>query len=195
MITHLRGKIIEKNKSNLIVDCWGVGYKINISLYTYYLLKNEEKEVLIYTYLFIRENQQILYGFFDKKERKIFLYLISVNGVGPNLAILLLSSLTPYEIEKSIYEENIITFKNVKGIGNKIAQKIVIELKDKINKYYKAEKEKKILNDHVKKEALNALNVLGFYSKESKQLLDNIFIENPNFSVENLVKEFLKKKK
>ncbi|ACY40376.1 Holliday junction DNA helicase RuvA [Blattabacterium sp. (Blattella germanica) str. Bge] len=195
MITHLRGKLIEKNQSYLIIDCHGVGYHIHISLYTHSsLLEEEGKDICIHTYLFIKDNQHVLYGFFDKIERKIFSYLISVNGIGPSSAIMLLSSLTPYEIEKSISKEDIKAFDKVKGIGTKTAQRIIIELKDKFTKeiFYK-----KVKNENtpysIKKEALSALSVLGFSTKESKKILDDILNEHPEFSVENLIKESLKK--
>ncbi|QIK16726.1 Holliday junction branch migration protein RuvA [Blattabacterium sp. DPU] len=199
MITHLRGKLIEKNQSYLIIDCHGIGYHIHISSYTYSSLGEKEgKDVYIHTYLFIKENQHVLYGFFDKKERKIFSYLISVNGIGPSSALMLLSSLTPYEIEKSISKEDIKVFKTVKGIGTKTAQRIIIELKDKIIKetIYKKGKNVKLLEKTpylIKKEALNALSVLGFSIQESKKVLDDILDGNPEFSVENLIKESLKK--
>ncbi|WP_185858800.1 Holliday junction branch migration protein RuvA [Blattabacterium cuenoti] len=200
MITHLRGQLIEKNQSYLIIDCHGVGYHIYISSYTYsYLLAEEEgKEIYIHTYLFIKENKYGLYGFFEKIERKIFSYLISVNGIGPNSAIMLLSCLTPYEIEKSIYKEDIQVFKKVKGIGTKTAKRIIIELKDKISKEImnNSKKEKNVKfseKTSVKKEALNALIVLGFSAKESKKVLDDILDKHPEFSIENIIKESLKK--
>lgn len=201
MITHLRGKLIEKNQSYLIIDCHGVGYYIHISSYTYFsLLEKEGKDIFIHTYLFIKENQHVLYGFFDKQERQIFSYLISVNGIGPNSAIMLLSSLTPHEIAKSIYQEDAKVFHKVKGIGTKTAQRIIIELKDKIVKEKeilpKEGKNIKILEnrpDLIKKEALSALSVLGFSTQESKKVLDDILDENPEFSVENIIKESLKK--
>lgn len=199
MITHLRGKLVEKNQSYLIIDCYGIGYHIHISSYTYSsLLEKEGKNIFIHTYLFIKENQHVLYGFFDKKERQIFSYLISVNGIGPSSAIMLLSSLTPYEIEKSISKEDIKVFNKVKGIGTKTAQRIIIELKDKIIKEIIPKKGKniKLLENTpylIKKEALSALSVLGFSLQESKKVLDDILDENPEFSVENLIKESLKK--
>ncbi|WP_185869852.1 Holliday junction branch migration protein RuvA [Blattabacterium cuenoti] len=195
MITHLRGKLIEKNKSYLIIDCHGVGYYIHISSYTYSsLLEEEGKEVYIYTYLFIKENQHVLYGFFEKIERKIFSYLISVNGIGPSSAIMLLSNLTPYEIEKYIFQEDVNVFNKVKGIGKKTAQKIIIELKDKIY-IHKDKKNVKFLEKRIflKKEALSALSVLGFSIKNSNKILDDILDKNTEFSVENLIKESLKK--
>ncbi|WP_185870729.1 Holliday junction branch migration protein RuvA [Blattabacterium cuenoti] len=201
MITHLIGKLIEKNQSYLIIDCHGIGYYIHISSYTYSSLleKKEGKKIHIYTYLFIKENQHVLYGFFDKIERKIFSCLISVNGIGPNSAVILLSSLTPYEIEKSIYQEDIETFNRVKGIGIKTAKRIIIELKDKISKVFFPKKKtgknnvKENFPNIIKKEALSALNVLGFSPKESNKVLDEILEKHPEFSVETLIKESLKK--
>ncbi|WP_341651698.1 Holliday junction branch migration protein RuvA [Blattabacterium cuenoti] len=199
MITHLRGKLVEKTKSYLVIDCHGVGYHIHISSYTYSsLLEKEGKYICIHTYLFIKENKHVLYGFLDKKERKIFSYLISVNGIGPSSAIMLLSSMTPYEIEKSISKEDIKVLNKVKGIGTKTAQRIIIELKDKIIKGIipKKEKDVKLLENTpylIKKEALSALSILGFSPQKSKKVLDDIFEKNPEFSVENLIKESLKK--
>ncbi|WP_185855035.1 Holliday junction branch migration protein RuvA [Blattabacterium cuenoti] len=201
MITHLRGKLIEKNRSYLIIDCNGVGYYLHISLYTYSsLLEEEGKEISIYTYLFIKENQHVLYGFFERIERKIFSHLISVNGIGPSSAITILSSLTPHEIKESISREDIEVFNQVKGIGIKTAQRIIIELKDKISIIPSTiSKKGKNVNFFdktpifIKKEALSALIVLGFSPKESKKVLEDILDKNPEFTVENLIKESLKK--
>lgn len=201
MITHLRGKLIEKNQSSLIIDCNGVGYYLHISSYTYSsLLEEEGKEISIYTYLFIKDNQHVLYGFFERIERKIFSHLISVNGIGPSSAITLLSSLTPHEIEESISREDIEVFNQVKGIGKKTAQRIIIELKDKISIIPSTiPKKGKNVNFFdktpifIKKEALSALIVLGFSPKESKKVLEDILDKNPEFTVENLIKESLKK--
>ncbi|AWU45422.1 Holliday junction branch migration protein RuvA [Blattabacterium punctulatus] len=199
MITHLRGKFIEKNQSYLIIDCNGIGYYIHISLSTYssFSTKTEGEEIYIYTYLFIKEHQHVLYGFFDRIERKIFSDLISVNGIGPNSAITLLSSLTPYEIEQSIFNEEIEVFKRVKGIGIKTAHRIIIELKDKIGIFSKKEKNVTLFDKNtpsiIKKEALSALIVLGFSTKESKKVLEDILEKNPRFTVENLIKESIKK--
>ncbi|WP_185871318.1 Holliday junction branch migration protein RuvA [Blattabacterium cuenoti] len=196
MITHLRGKLVEKNQSYLIIDCHGVGYYIYISSYTYSSLKKEVGEnIYIYTFLFMKENQKVLYGFFDKKERNIFSYLISVNSIGPSSAITLLSTLTPNKIEESIYKEDIKVFDKVKGIGKKTAQRIILELKDKIIPAEKKQNHVKIIEDVglIKKDALSALIVLGFSVKESEKVLDNILNKHPEFSVENLIKESIKK--
>lgn len=199
MITHLIGKVIEKCQSYLIIDCNGVGYYVNISSYTYsFLLKKKIEKIFtkIYTYLLIREKEHVLYGFFDKKERKVFSYLISINGVGPSLAITMLSSLTPKEIEEYVYKKDYNIFvKKVKGIGKKIAKKIIIELEDKI--FQKKEKisiKEKVFSNNKIKEVISVLNILGFSHKNSKHFLDDIINKYPNYSVEDLVKEFLKKK-
>ncbi|AWU43772.1 Holliday junction branch migration protein RuvA [Blattabacterium sp. (Cryptocercus kyebangensis)] len=199
MITHLRGKLIERDQSYLIIDCNGIGYYIHISSSTYssFLLKKVEEEIYIYTYLFIKENKHVLYGFFDRIERKIFSHLISVNGIGPNSAITLLSSLTPYEIEKSISKEDTEVFKSIKGIGIKTAHRIIIELKDKIGLLSKKGKDVTLFDKNtpsiIKKEALRALIVLGFSPKESKKVLEDLLEKNPKFTVENLIKDSLKK--
>ncbi|WP_185874074.1 Holliday junction branch migration protein RuvA [Blattabacterium cuenoti] len=201
MITHLRGKLIEKNTSYLIIDCNGIGYYIHISSYTYFsFLEEEGKEIYIYTYYFIKEHQHVLYGFIDKIERKIFTHLISVNGIGPSLALTLLSSLTPYEIEKTIEKEDIKGLHKVKGIGIKTAKRIIIELKDKLNHSSSIDSKETNINFLEKKpsfiqqkEALSALIVLGFSPKKSQKVLESILDKNPEFTVEKLIKESLKK--
>ncbi|WP_185868709.1 Holliday junction branch migration protein RuvA [Blattabacterium cuenoti] len=198
MITYLIGKLVEKNSSRLIIDCHGIGYHICISSHTYsFLLKqNVGEKIHIYTYLLIKESQYVLYGFFEKIERKIFSYLISVNGIGPSLAIMLLSSLTPHEIQESIYKGNVEPLNNVKGIGKKIAKRIIIELKDKISKEFTGKEnpfKREIPHYHKKKEALRALHVLGFSSKNSEGILEDLLEKHPSYSVEHVVKEFLKK--
>ncbi|WP_185873004.1 Holliday junction branch migration protein RuvA [Blattabacterium cuenoti] len=193
MITHLRGKLIEKNQSNLIIDCNGVGYYIYISVYTYYSLSEQKngKEIIIYTYLFTKEHKQLLYGFFDKIERKMFSHLISVNGIGPSSAINLLSYLTPNEIEQSIYKEDPEVFIKIKGIGNKTAKRIIIELKDKMDPVIITQNTKNEYQ-YKQQEALRALITLGFSHKDSKKVLDHVINKNPKLDLENIIKESLK---
>ncbi|WP_185851213.1 Holliday junction branch migration protein RuvA [Blattabacterium cuenoti] len=201
MITHLRGKLIEKNQSDLIIDCNGIGYFLHISSYTYSSLSEIGQDIYIYTYPLIKDNQHVLYGFYHKKERKTFSDLISVNGIGPGSAITLLSYLTPEEVEKAIYQENINIFHQIKGIGIKTAKRIIIELKDKIKKNLPKEQKVcfsdkncfNIKNKKKKEEALKALIVLGFYTQESKKILDEILDKNPEYTVEHLIKESIKK--
>ena len=133
MITHIKGKLIEKNPSFVIIDCNGVGYLLRISLQTFSKLSDDE-QCMLFSHLAIKEDSQTLYGFFDKNERELFRQLISVSGVGPNTAQMILSSLTPQEIQQSILTENVIVLKGVKGIGGKTAQRIILDLKDKIAK-------------------------------------------------------------
>ncbi|WP_185882615.1 Holliday junction branch migration protein RuvA [Blattabacterium cuenoti] len=194
MITHLRGKLIEKNQSNLIIDCNGVGYYIYISVYTYSSLSEQTngKEIIIYTYLFTKEHKQLLYGFFDKIERTMFSHLISVNGIGPSSAINLLSSLTTNEIEMSIYQEDTEKFRTIKGIGNKTAKRIIIELKDKLGPVIITPKTPNEYQ-YKQQEALRALITLGFSHQESKTVLAHVINKNPELDLENIIKESLKK--
>ncbi|WGH27501.1 MAG: Holliday junction branch migration protein RuvA [Candidatus Bostrichicola ureolyticus] len=191
MITYIKGKLIEKHHNYTIIEINGIGYLIRISLNTYHKLSNTNKEIILYTHFFIKENNHILYGFFDKIERKIFRYLITINGIGPNYAILILSSLTPKEVVYSILNNKIDTFLKIKGIGLKNAKRIIIELKDKIptDIYNK----KDLLKQNEKEDVLSALKVLGFSTKNTKQILDDIIEKTPELSTEDLIKETLKK--
>ncbi|WGH27978.1 MAG: Holliday junction branch migration protein RuvA [Candidatus Bostrichicola ureolyticus] len=191
MITYIKGKLIEKTHNYTIIEINGIGYFINISFNTYNKLLPNNKEIILYTHVFIKEKNHILYGFFDKIEREIFRYLITINGIGPNYAILILSSLTPKEVVNSILNNKIDTFLKIKGIGIKNAKRIIIELKDKIptNIYNK----KDILKYNEKEDVLSALKVLGFAQKNAKQILEDIMEKNHELSTEDLIKETLKK--
>ena len=131
MITHVQGKLVEKNPSFVIIDCNGIGYILRISLQTFSMLPNTEN-CMLFTHLSIKEDAHTLYGFFDKDERELFRLLISVSGVGPNTAQMILSSLTPHEIQQAIITENVSVLQGIKGIGGKTAQRIILDLKDKI---------------------------------------------------------------
>ena len=131
MYHHLRGKLVEKNPTYLVVECDGVGYYVNISLTTYSHIGDDEN-VMVYTHLAVREDAMTLYGFAQPTEREIFRLLIGVSGVGANTARMILSSLLPGEVENAIRSENIALLKGVKGIGAKTAQRIVVDLKDKV---------------------------------------------------------------
>ena len=131
MITHIQGKLVEKNPTDVIIDCNGVGYFINISLHTFESIPDQEF-LKLYTYLQIREDAHSLYGFYTKTEREIFKLLISVNGIGANTARTMLSSLTPEEVQQGIASENAALIQSIKGIGLKTAQRVIIDLKDKI---------------------------------------------------------------
>ena len=133
MIGQLKGRLIEKNPTDLVIDCGGVGYEVKISLNTFTSLGSEEN-IRIYTKLVVREDAQILFGFADIVEREMFNHLVSVSGIGPNTAMLMLSSLLPEEIALAIQSEDVITIQGIKGIGGKTAQRVIVDLKDKMTK-------------------------------------------------------------
>ena len=133
MITHLSGKLVEKNPTSLVIECGGIGYEVKISLNTFSLLTNDE-QIRVYTQFIVREDAQLLYGFSQKEEREMFLQLISVSGIGPNTAMIMLSSLTPEEIARAIISEEVRIIQSIKGIGIKTAQRVIVDLKDKMQK-------------------------------------------------------------
>ncbi|MGB4456505.1 MAG: Holliday junction branch migration protein RuvA [Flavobacteriaceae bacterium] len=191
MITHLRGKLVEKNPTEIVVECGGVGYLVHISLHTYSLLPSEEA-VSIYTHLQVKEDSHSLYGFMEVSERAIFRLLISVSGIGANTARTMLSSLSPEELRDAIAASNVGTIQSVKGIGLKTAQRVIIELKDKILKIYNLEELSTPLDNTNKEEALSALEVLGFARKQSEKMVEKILKASPSLSVEDIIKQTLK---
>lgn len=191
MITQLRGRLIEKNPTNVVVDCNGVGYEVNVSLHTFSLLP-ESEAVKLYTHLQIKEDSHTLWGFVEKSEREVFKLLISVSGIGTSTARTMLSSLTPKQVQNAIAVGDVATIQSVKGIGAKTAQRVIIELKDKVLKLFNIEEETVSLSNTNKEEALSALEVLGFVRKQADKVLTNILKENPSANVETLLKEALK---
>lgn len=191
MITHIRGKLVEKNPTYAIIECNGVGYYLNISLHTYSNIPDSEA-VKLYTYLNIREDAHTLFGFFEKVEREIFKLLISVSGVGPSIGRSMLSSMTPEQIQHAIASEDVATIQHVKGIGAKTAQRVIIDLRDKIVKTYDISEDSLQSNNTIKEEALSALEVLGFSRKQVEKLVQKIIQETPNTSLENIIKQALK---
>lgn len=191
MITFLRGRLIEKNPTHIIVECSGVGYHVDISLHTYGLIPNEES-VQIHTYLQIKEDSHTLYGFFDTGEREIFKLLISVNGIGASTARTMLSSLNPDEIGTAIAQEDVKKIQSVKGIGLKTAQRVIIDLKDKISKVEISENFVGIgAALQQKDEAIAALEVLGYNKKSSEKIIDSLLKTDAEMSVEQLIKQAL----
>ncbi len=191
MITFLRGRLIEKNPTHIIVECNGVGYHVDISLHTYGLIPNEES-VQIHTYLQIKEDSHTLYGFFDTGEREIFKLLISVNGIGASTARTMLSSLNPDEIGTAIAQEDVKKIQSVKGIGLKTAQRVIIDLKDKISKVEISENFVGIgAALKQKDEAIAALEVLGYNKKSSEKIIDSLLKTDAEMSVEQLIKQAL----
>lgn len=191
MITHLRGKLVEKNPTYVVVECNGVGYLAHISLNTFSKLP-EDEAVFLYTYLSIKEDSNTLYGFASKIEREIFKLLISVSGVGPSIARTMSSSMTTEEIQHAIASSDVEKIQSVKGIGAKTAQRVIIDLKDKIIKTYGIDEISVSQSNTTKDEALSALEVLGFTNKQSERVLDRVLKEDATVSVENLIKQALK---
>ena len=191
MITQIKGKLIEKSPTELVVDCNGIGYSVNISLNTYSQIGNDEN-IKLYTYLLIKEDSHSLYGFFKKSERSLFKLLISVSGVGASTARMMLSSLSPSEIISAIMSENVQVVQSIKGIGLKTAQRIILELKDKVLSLDEAGDDSLTLNKQ-SEEASSALEVLGYSKKQTSKLLTKIISENPGINVESIIKKALNK--
>lgn len=193
MITYLNGKLVEKNPANVVLECNGIGYYVHISLQTYSKIGNQEI-CKIYTYLSIKEDSHTLYGFADIQERELFKQLISVSGVGTNTARMMLSSMTSSELVSSIASNNVTSLTSIKGIGGKTAQRIILDLKDKILKTSDTLDNKSgLMNNTIKNEALSALVVLGFDKKMAESSLTKILLKEPTITnVEELIKKSLK---
>ena len=194
MIAFLEGTIEEKNPAYLVVNCQGVGYLLQRSLHTYDALPQTGK-VHIHTLQLIREDAHILYGFSDKEEREVFKHLISVSGVGPNTARMILSSMSPAEVRSSIVSNNTAVLESVKGIGSKSAKRIVVDLKDKLEKEGDLKVENSGLADNtIQQEALSALVMLGFAKNTAQKAITAILKKQQGKveSAEYLVKEALK---
>ena len=191
MIAHLQGKLVEKNPTEVIIDCNGVGYHVNISLHTYSLLPNSDA-IKLFTYLQIKEDSHTLFGFVEKSEREIFKMLLSVSGIGASIARTMLSSLEPKQIIQAIASADVVTIQKIKGIGSKTAQRVILDLKDKVLKLYDLDEVSMIQNNTNKDEALSALEVLGFVRKSSERVVEKIVKENPEATVENIIKLALK---
>ena len=191
MITHLKGKLVEKSPTNVVIEVNGIGYWVNISLTTFSQIPDNEN-IKLYTHLQIKEDSHSLYGFYSKKEREIFRLLISVSGVGTSTARTMLSSLDPQQVVEAISSNNVSIVQSVKGIGSKTAQRLIIELRDKILKIYDLDETYLNSNNTTREEALSALEVLGINKKSSERLVDNIIKENQDISVEEIIKETLK---
>ena len=191
MITQISGKLIEKNPTYAVVDCGGVGYLLHISLNTFSSIPDSEA-VTFYTHLSIREDAHTLFGFINKTEREVFRLLVSVSGVGPSIARTMLSSMTSEEIQQAIASENVALIKSVKGIGAKTAQRVIVDLKDKILKTFDIDEVSAVANNTNKEEALSALEVLGFTRKQSEKVVSAILKEKPTASIEELIKQALK---
>lgn len=191
MITQVRGRLVEKSPTEVVVDCNGVGYLLHISLNTFSGLP-EDENVVLYTHLSIREDAHTLFGFINKTEREVFKLLISVSGVGPSIARTMCSSMTSDEIQQAIASENVAVIQSVKGIGAKTAQRVIVDLKDKILKTFNIDEVSVSASNTNKDEALSALEVLGFNRKQSDKVVNTVLKANPDASVENIIKLALK---
>ncbi|MGI6073257.1 MAG: Holliday junction branch migration protein RuvA [Fermentimonas sp.] len=195
MIDYIKGELVEITPTSATIECYNIGYQLNISLNTYGAISNE-KNIKLYVYESIRDDAHILYGFKDKHERELFMLLISVSGVGPSTARVILSSLSTTELEEAIASENIAIFKTVKGVGPKTAQRIIIDLRDKIklastsDVTIKAEKNELSETGH---SAVSALVMLGFTQQASQKVVSKILKEESGLSIEKVIKEALKR--
>ena len=193
MITQLQGKLVEKNPTHVVIDCHGVGYFVNISLNTYSALP-EGEAIKLYTYLQIKEDAHTLYGFLTKTEREVFVLLLSVSGVGASTARTMLASLTAAHVRSAIINGDVATIQAVKGIGAKTAQRVVLDLKDKMLKLQDFEEISINTLNTNKEEALAALEVLGFVRKQAEKVVDSIIKSNSEeLSVEEIIKQALKR--
>ena len=191
MIYHLKGQLIEKNPTHVVIDCNGVGYFVHISLHTFSLLKNSEA-IHLYTHLQVKEDSHSLYGFMEKSERELFRLLISVSGVGSSTARTMLSSLEPKQIMEAIGSGDAATIQKIKGIGTKTAQRVILDLKDKILKVFGVDEVFVSQNNTNREEALSALETLGFLRKPAEKVVDRIMKETTDPTVETLIKLSLK---
>ena len=191
MITQIQGKLVEKTPTDVVIDCNGVGYLINISLHTYSLLPKTDF-IKLYTHLIIKEDSHSLYGFVEKSEKEIFKMLLTVSGIGANIARTMLSSIEPKQIINALAVGNVATIQAIKGIGAKTAQRAILDLKDKVLKIYDLDEVSMFQNNTNRDEALSALEVLGFIRKASEKIVDKVITENPEATVETIIKQALK---
>ena len=192
MITQLQGRLVEKSPTDVVIDCNGVGYFVNISLQTFSQIPISEV-ITLFTHLQVREDAHILYGFSSVAEREIFRLLISVSGVGASIARTMLSSLSPKQVTEAIAGSDVATIQSVKGIGAKTAQRVLLDLKDKILKVYGLDDVSIVSSNTNKNEALSALETLGFTRKQAEKVCDSVVKENPQATIEEIIKQALKK--
>lgn len=197
MIEYVKGELTELTPATAVVECAGVGYLLNISLNAYSAIQGK-KEVKLYVHEAISEDAHTLYGFAEKRERELFLQLLTVSGVGGGTARMIISSFTPSELCNVISSGNERMLKSVKGIGLKTAQRIIVDLKDKINPYGGSVKGSTVVSggsssSEVMDEAVSALTMLGFQTAASQKVVSAILLENPSMAVEQVIKDALKR--
>jgi Holliday junction DNA helicase RuvA len=191
MIHHLKGKLAEKNPTHVVIECNGVGYFVNISLHTFSQITDNEN-IQLFTHLQVKEDSHTLFGFSEKSEREIFRLLLSVSGIGASIARTMLSSMAPMQVRDAIATGNVSAIQSIKGIGAKTAQRVILDLKDKILKIYDIDEVSAISNNTNKDEALSALEVLGFMRKQSEKIVDKVLSQDASLSVEDIIKLSLK---
>ncbi|HBH06293.1 MAG TPA: Holliday junction branch migration protein RuvA [Flavobacteriales bacterium] len=191
MIDFLKGRLAAKHPNRIVIDVNGVGYNLNISLHTYSSISDDEK-VMLYTHLAIRDDAHLLYGFYTEEERDLFLKLISVSGIGASTAQLILSSMNPTEVRQAIVSENVNAIKAIKGIGQKTAQRLIIDLKDKVSGVAETYEIGSNQGNTAGEEALSALIALGFDRRKSEKMISTLVQSGEYQSVEGLIKTALK---
>ena len=192
MITQIKGRLVEKSPTELVIDCNGLGYLVNISLNTFSLLSDSEN-ISLFTHLQVKEDSHTLFGFFEKTERNLFRKLISVSGIGASTARTMLSSLNPEEIQRAILSEDVSTIQSVKGIGLKTAQRVIIELEDKVSLINEGSGFSVDFANSKREESLSALEVLGYSRKQTTKVVDKLISEVSEISVEEIIKNALNK--
>ncbi len=192
MYAYLQGKFTYKTPALVYIDVNGIGFEVNISLNTYSHIQSLEQGKL-YTHLQVKEDGHILYGFFDKGEKEMFLLLVSISGVGAATARMMLSSLKPEELSRAIFQGNVKLLESVKGIGKKTAERLVLELKDKIGKYSPDANLSVQVGNSLEQDALNALTALGIPRSQAEQSIQKIILAEPSvLKLEDLIKKALK---
>jgi Holliday junction DNA helicase RuvA len=191
MIAYLKGDFVHKTPAVVHIDVNGVGYEVQISLHTYSKIQNLDKGVL-HTSLLIREDAHVLYGFFDLAEKELFMQLISVSGIGASTARVMLSYMRPEELAKAIIQGDTKTLEGIKGIGKKTAERMVLELRDKLAKHALESNISPLKNNTLHQDALNALTALGISRQAASQAIEKTLAANPNLSVEELIKMALR---
>jgi Holliday junction DNA helicase RuvA len=191
MIAYLKGDFVHKSPASVQVDVNGIGYDVQISLHTWSKIQHLEKG-LLYTHLLIREDAHILYGFFDTAEKEMFLQLVSVSGIGASTARVMLSYMRPEELARAIIQSDVRTLEGIKGIGKKTAERIVLELRDKLAKQPLEINISPMKNNTLHQDALNALTALGINRAAAEQALNKVLTTEPNLAVEELIKKTLR---
>ncbi|MFO8022357.1 MAG: Holliday junction branch migration protein RuvA [Perlabentimonas sp.] len=191
MYEFITGNIVELNPTYAVIEANGIGYAVNVSLHTFAKLEGKS-ETTLYLHQVVREDAHLFYGFSEKSERELFRLLITVSGIGANTGRVILSSLSPDELTRAIAQGDFNLLKQIKGIGLKTAQRIVIELKDKLGKGLAEQEILSLSNNSIREEALSALVMLGFAKSAAEKSINQLLRQNPNHTVESVIKDALK---